>query len=101
MYKHSVYKALILITQIGISIMVPIFLLLIIGNVLKSKFNIDLVFSVCVVTTSFMSFILKKPIATVLLLLLCFKISELPIMLVAAFLGSLIGGIKCEKVEKY
>ena len=43
MYKHSVYKALILITQIGISIMVPIFLLLIIGNVLKSKFNIDLV----------------------------------------------------------
>lgn len=43
MYKHSVYKALILITQIGISIMVPIFLLLIIGNILKSKFNIDLV----------------------------------------------------------
>ena len=63
--------------------------------------NIDLVFSVCVVTTSFMSFILKKPIATVLLLLLCFRISELPIMLVAAFLGSLIGGIKCEKAEKY
>ena len=64
-------------------------------------FNIDLVFSVCVVTTSFMSFIIKKPIATVLLLLLCFSIKSIPIMLVAALIGNLIGGIKCEKQEKY
>ena len=43
MYKSSVYKTLTLITQIGISIMVPIFLMLIISIVIKNKFNIDLI----------------------------------------------------------
>lgn len=43
MYKSSVYKTLTLITQIGISMMVPIFLMLIISIVIKNKFNIDLI----------------------------------------------------------
>ena len=43
MYKSSVYKTLALITQIGISIMVPIFLMLIISIFIKNNFKIDLV----------------------------------------------------------
>ena len=43
MYKSSVYKTLSLITQIGISIMVPIFLMLIISIIIKEKFKIDLI----------------------------------------------------------
>ena len=43
MYKSSVYKTLTLITQIGISIMVPIFLMLIISIVIKNNLNIDLI----------------------------------------------------------
>ena len=43
MYKSSVYKTLALITQIGISIMVPIFLMLIIAIIIKDKLNIDLI----------------------------------------------------------
>ena len=43
MYKSSVYKTLSLITQIGISIMVPIFLMLIISIFIKDKLNIDLI----------------------------------------------------------
>ena len=42
MYKNSVYKTLALITQIGISIMVPIFLMLIIGIIIKDRFNTNL-----------------------------------------------------------
>ena len=42
MYKSSVYKTLALITQIGISIMVPIFLMLIIGIIIKDRFNTNL-----------------------------------------------------------
>ena len=43
MYKSSVYKTLALITQIGISIMVPIFLMLIISIFIKNNLKIDLV----------------------------------------------------------
>ena len=71
------------------------------GYAIGIVLNIDIVFSICVITTSFMSFIIKKPIATVLLLLLCFSVKSIPIMLVAALIGNLIGGIKCERQEKY
>ena len=43
MYKSSVYKTLALITQIGISIMVPIFLMLIISILIKNNFDVDLI----------------------------------------------------------
>ena len=43
MYKSSVYKTLSLITQIGISIMVPIFLMLIIAIIIKNNYNINLI----------------------------------------------------------
>lgn len=41
--NNSIFKTLALITQIGISIMTPVFLLLFIGIVLKNKFNIDII----------------------------------------------------------
>lgn len=43
MYKSSVYKTLALITQIGISIMVPIFLMVILAIIIKNKFNVNLI----------------------------------------------------------
>lgn len=42
MYKKDVYTTLSLILQLGISILVPIFLLTILGLFLKSKFNFDI-----------------------------------------------------------
>ena len=61
--------------------------------------NIDLVFSICVVTTSFMAFILKKPLATILLLMICFPIDAMPIMLIAAVVGTVINKPNCLKGE--
>ena len=43
MYNKQVFKTWIMILQVGISMMAPIFLLLVISIVLKNKFNIDLV----------------------------------------------------------
>ena len=43
MYNKQVFKTWIMILQVGISMMTPIFLLLVISVVLKNKFNIDLV----------------------------------------------------------
>ena len=40
---NEVFKTLTLITQIGISIMTPIFILVFVGVVIKNKFNIDLI----------------------------------------------------------
>ena len=43
MYNKQVFKTWIMILQVGISMMTPIFLLLVCGLVLKNKFNIDLI----------------------------------------------------------
>ena len=49
--------------------------------------------------TSFMAFILKKPLATILLLMICFPIEAMPIMLIAAVVGTVINKPKCLKGE--
>ena len=41
--NHKILKNLVLITQFSISIMVPIFLLLIVGIFIRDRFNIDLI----------------------------------------------------------
>lgn len=70
-------------------------------------FNVNVIFSVCVITTTLISFILKKSFATVLLLMICFPVKAIPIMLFVAVIGSFISSnqkkevIKCEKVENY
>ena len=43
MYKNSVYKSLILITQIGISVLIPIFLFIWISDIIKEKYGINLI----------------------------------------------------------
>lgn len=42
MYKSVVFKTLVMITQVGISILVPIFFMLWLGLFFKDKFQIDL-----------------------------------------------------------
>ena len=71
-----------------------------IGCALGLLFNINIAFSICVVTTTLMSFILKKPIASVLLLMLIFRVSSLPIMLLAAIIGSFISNLIGVKYAK-
>ena len=43
MYNKQVFKTSMMILQVGISMMTPIFLLLVCGIILKNKFNIDLI----------------------------------------------------------
>ena len=50
-------------------------------------FNINLIFSVCILTTSLLAYVIKKPVATVLLLMICFPIAAIPAMLVASAIG--------------
>lgn len=40
-YKKSVYRTLTLISQLGISIMVPIFLCVFIGSYIEEKYNLS------------------------------------------------------------
>lgn len=56
--------------------------------------NINLVFSVCIVTTSLMAYSIKKPFATILLLMICFPIKAIPVMLLASVIGSFINSKK-------
>ena len=42
-YKMTVYKTLLLITQVGIAVMVPIFFMLFISVFIKNKFGFDIV----------------------------------------------------------
>lgn len=62
-------------------------------------FDINVIFSVCVVTTSLMACILKKPFATVLLLMICFPFKAVPIMLFAAVIGTFINNSKKLEVK--
>ncbi len=41
MYKSDVFKSWALVLQLGISMIVPIFLLVAVGFFIKSKFNVD------------------------------------------------------------
>ena len=43
MYKSTVFKTLVLITQVGISVLVPIFFMLWLGLFIKDKTNLDLI----------------------------------------------------------
>ena len=60
------------------------------GYALALIFNLNTVFCVCVVTTALMAFLMKKPFAVVLLLMICFPAKAIPIMLISAVIGSLI-----------
>ena len=50
--------------------------------------DINPIFSVIIVTTSLMSYLLNKPLATILLLMIMFPISALPVMLLSSVIGS-------------
>lgn len=52
--------------------------------------GINSIFCVIVITTSLMAALLRKPFATVLLLMICFPVSAIPIMLLASVIGSSI-----------
>jgi len=51
-------------------------------------FNINPIFSVIIVTTTLMAYLLNKPLATILLLMIMFPVSAIPVMLLAAVIGS-------------
>ena len=55
--------------------------------------GINPIFAACVVTTTLMAFIMKRPLAVVFLLLLCFSPSAIPVMLLAAVAGAGIGRV--------
>lgn len=60
-----------------------------IGYGLSILLNLDPVIASATLTTAFLANILKKPLATVLLLMIVFPVKLLPIMLVAAIVGAL------------
>ena len=53
-------------------------------------FGINPAYSVCVLTTSLMSYLIRKPVAVILLLMICFPVNAIPIMLVSSVIGCLI-----------
>lgn len=59
-----------------------------IGYAFSILLGINPVFCVVIITTSLISYILNKPFATVLLLMIIFPVSAIPIMLLAAVIGS-------------
>lgn len=69
-----------------------------IGYAVAIILGINPVFCVCVVTTSLMTFLIKKPFAVVLLLLICFPVQALPVMLASTIIGT---GLRTLKEEKY
>ena len=62
-----------------------------IGCAMSLIFGIDMVFCAGVVTTALVGHTLKKPLATVLLLMIVFPIKLIPIMLFAAIAAKFIG----------
>lgn len=61
-----------------------------IGYALCILIGINPVFSVIVITTSLMASLMRKPFATVLLLMICFPVPAIPTMLLASVIGSSI-----------
>ena len=64
------------------------------GYVFGLLFHINIVFSICVITTTFMSYLMRKPFAVILLLMICFPYEAIPIMLIAASFGSYIPSLR-------
>ena len=58
------------------------------GYAMSIILNIDPVISMAVVTSSFLSYIMKKPLAVVLLLIIVFPANLVPIMLVSSIVAS-------------
>ena len=58
------------------------------GYALALITNVNEVFCVCVITTSFIGFILRKPLATVLLLMICFPTNAIFVMLFTAAISA-------------
>lgn len=79
-----------------------IFCGIIIGCGFSLLFNLDIGFSVAIVTASILGVLMKKPIGVALLLLLCFDPRIVPWLVVAAFIGSVIptDWINLTKLEK-
>lgn len=70
-----------------------------IGYAVALLIGIDPVFCVCIITTALMAYLLKKPFATVLLLMICFPTSAVLVMLLAAVIGSYIKKSKFIEIE--
>lgn len=79
-----------------------IFCGIIIGCGFSLLFNLDIGFSVAIVTASVLGVLMKKPIGVALLLLLCFDPRIIPWLVAAAFIGSVIptDWIHLTKLEK-
>ena len=60
------------------------------GYAVSIVLPIDPAFSVVVITTSLISFLMNKPFATMLLLMIIFPIEAIPVMLLSAVIGSAI-----------
>ena len=71
-----------------------------IGYAVALIININPVFCVCVITTALMAFLIKKPFATVLLLMICFPTKALLVMILAAVIGSFIKAPKFLQVKE-
>ena len=52
--------------------------------------GINPVFCVCIVTTALMAYLIKKPVAVILLLMICFPPKAIPVMLFAVAIGCFI-----------
>lgn len=61
-----------------------------IGYAFSILTGVNPVFCVSVITTALMASLMKKPLATVLLLMICFPVAAIPVMLLAAVIGSMI-----------
>ena len=48
MFKSKVFKAWTLVLQLGISMLVPIFLLIVVAYIVKDRFNVDIML-LCVI----------------------------------------------------
>lgn len=48
-YKKDVFRALALITQLGVAVMAPIFLCVAVGLFLKNRFSFDIVFILLII----------------------------------------------------
>lgn len=60
------------------------------GYSMSYLFPIDPIFAAIVITATEIGLILRKPLVAALILLLCFPISAIPVLLVAAIIGSII-----------
>ena len=67
------------------------------GYAFGTVFGISVVYAMTIVTTALVGFTLKKPLATVLLLIIVFPLQFIPLMLAAALLARIIPAPKLLK----